>query len=72
MSKGKRYIALHCACGHESMTYGEDWPEGSTGPFGVPTAEALARLRCSVCGRRGRPERVIVGWNAGGGGWGQS
>jgi len=53
---GTIIIRTTCACGHQaeltSETLGED----------AMTFMDFHRLRCSACGRRGRPESVIKAW----------
>lgn len=58
---------LRCARGHEVTLHLPDLPPGSLASTGWRlTDAALARLRCSACGRVGRPEEVRFGWSHGG------
>lgn len=49
-------VRTECACGH-SGTLAAETPGADPGSF-----DAWHRLRCSACGRRGRPESVTRGW----------
>ena len=64
MGIGEHYVALQCACGHRVMTWLADWPESARDGWSIRD-EALARMRCTVCGRRGRPAEIRIGWAAG-------
>lgn len=60
------YALLICACGRDSIIMMTDLPRDDRDVTGwVMTESALARLRCSRCGRVGRPEEVRFGWSAG-------
>ncbi|KFI27242.1 hypothetical protein CG51_10710 [Haematobacter missouriensis] len=64
MGIGEHFVILECQCGHSSTSWLADWPEHTRTHWGVRD-EAMARLRCSVCGRVGRPAEVRFGWSAG-------
>ena len=67
MKRG-HFASLQCACGHEVILHLPDLPPGLLDPTGwTLTDAALARLRCSVCGRVGRPAEIRCGWSHGGG-----
>lgn len=56
--RGRHVIYLVCRCGHRA--------ELDPGPIGIEcVGEDISwphRLRCSACGRRGRPESLTVSW----------
>lgn len=61
MGKAQYHLYLTCACGHSVTLRAEDIPDDWTDPPGLNThPSVLARMRCSVCGRRGRPQSVII------------
>ncbi len=60
------FALLTCACGRDSTLMMADLPRADRDATGwVMTDAALARLKCSDCGRVGRPEEVRFGWSAG-------
>jgi hypothetical protein len=48
------YLRIECACGHSVTLYGDALPH-----------EAVDRLRCTACGRVGRPAVLVRGWSSG-------
>lgn len=66
MAVGEHYIAVTCACGHNRLTWLADWPEEMRIPNGFGLrSDVVARLACTVCGRRGPPQSIMIGWDAG-------
>lgn len=55
------YLYVTCRCGHKAVIYErndeEPWIYHLPGP-------RLDKLRCTVCGRVGRPHEVRIGWAA--------
>ncbi|MFS4438707.1 SOS response-associated peptidase [Paracoccaceae bacterium GXU_MW_L88] len=60
---GGHYTFFQCECGHEDCRPTREWHPGYIGSWcGHFSEDALARLVCSQCGRRGRPETAITAW----------
>jgi uncharacterized OB-fold protein len=58
---GAHYISLECFCGHRSESMLADWPEDQRGEAHLKQS-TLDRMRCTACGRVGRPRHAICGW----------
>jgi hypothetical protein len=65
MEIGFAYLHLECRCGHRA-TFPKAWlPVWARNHLGHLRHDAVDRLRCKACGRRGRPQVIICGWAAG-------
>ncbi len=62
MATGALYIYLECRCGHRAQSWLEDWPEDLRDGRHLKMT-TFARLKCSACGRVGRPIATICGWD---------
>jgi hypothetical protein len=66
MSPGP-FIQIECACGHRTTASPADMPAGLVSDQGYLVPEAIPRLTCSACGRKGRPKVILQGWSVGSG-----
>jgi hypothetical protein len=63
MSPGESYLSLECACGHQVLHWVADLPPAFVmDRHGNVLPEVWSRLRCTACGRRGKPQRISNGW----------
>lgn len=61
---GENYLNLTCRCGHSVLMLRSEIPASwEPGTYGEVSESALARMRCSRCGRVGAPD-VRVGWKS--------
>lgn len=59
-------MGFTCACGHERSLFMGDMPAAWLDENGWSlNDEAIARLVCKACGRKGRPRGIIIRWDAG-------
>ncbi|MFC3180437.1 hypothetical protein [Cypionkella sinensis] len=53
-------MQLYCACGHSARISAETIPPSwGDQPANIPSS-VWDRVRCTSCGRRGKPKQVIV------------
>lgn len=68
MSKPGHYYYLICACGHALSGRVDELPVGLRNSTTTHIAmEALPKLVCTACGRRGRPGTVSGSYSTGNG-----
>lgn len=59
---GENYLSLSCRCGYSVLMLQREVPAiWMPGAYGHVADSVLERMRCSRCGRLGRPE-VRLGW----------
>lgn len=54
------HLHLTCACGHQITISAEDVPTSWQADRYNIKREVIARLKCSCCGRKGRPQSVTI------------
>lgn len=58
-----RLYRIECACGHAATIPADDWPQDwKIGNGDTPADAVMARMRCTACGRKGAPKRVLLIW----------
>jgi len=62
MSSGERYLSIECQCGR-NRTFRPSTTPQLFDEKGEARLDLLNRLRCSACGRAGRPKMVTLGWS---------
>ena len=68
MEKPGHYYYLICACGHSVSGRVDELPEQYRNSTSTHfRMEAIPRLVCSACGRRGRPQTVSGSYSTGSG-----